>query len=82
MLSNRKKRYQYKRWCHRWRIWKRSERRLFQLFSNNLALIFQDKHNKRSAGLNIVLRCDYAQCPVGQGRSSCQKNALYMWHCL
>jgi hypothetical protein len=62
LLSNRKKRQPYKRWRHIWCIWKRLERRLFQLFSDNLAvvldfLILQDKQNIRTLSLNIKLIC-------------------------
>jgi hypothetical protein len=53
LLSNRKKQQQYKRWRHRWRLWKHLEQRLSQLFSGNLAVVFdflilQDKHNIRT----------------------------------
>ena len=48
----------YKRWRHRWYHWKRLERRLFQLFSENLAivldfLILQEKQNMHILSLNI-----------------------------
>ena len=52
----------FKGWRHKWHHWKRLELRLFQLFSDNLAivldlLILNDKHNVRSLSLNIKLIC-------------------------
>jgi hypothetical protein len=49
----------YKRWCHRWCHWKRLERCLFQLFSDNLAvvldfMILQDKHNMHTLLLKFL----------------------------
>ena len=58
----------HKRWRHRWRQWKRLDRRLFQLFSDDLTVVFdflilQDKHNIRTLSLNIQLIC--TRCETG-----------------
>ena len=63
---------------NRWRHWKQFERRLFQLFSDNLAgvlhvLILQDKHNTRTLSLNIKLICTW--CEIVYNRS-CQRQRL------
>ena len=64
--------YQYKHGLHREHDWKLLWRRLFHLFSDNLALVLdlltlKDKHNKHTLSVNIKLYCTL--CETGQKSS-------------